>query len=128
MYTYTYVFVNPSYIYIYIFIIIIITLCHFHRFLRPPSPLISIVHPSRQIFNATSRINREPCLPTPPLGQDMTQGQFFKRSLSGLNSEFSFFKTSCLTKAKELSLSYYFTHSWRENNWIHTFPKFIITM
>ena len=29
-------------------------------------------------------------LPTPPLGQDMTQGQFFKRSLTGLNSEFSF--------------------------------------
>ena len=29
-------------------------------------------------------------LPTPPLGQDMTQGQFFKRSLAGLNSEFSF--------------------------------------
>ena len=29
-------------------------------------------------------------LPTPPLGQDMTQDQFFKRSLTGLNSEFSF--------------------------------------
>ena len=28
--------------------------------------------------------------PTPPLGQDMTQGQFFKRSLTGLISEFSF--------------------------------------
>ena len=28
--------------------------------------------------------------PTPPLGQDMTQGQFFKRGLTGLNSEFSF--------------------------------------
>ena len=27
---------------------------------------------------------------TPPLGQDMTQGQFFKRSLTVLNSEFSF--------------------------------------
>ena len=27
---------------------------------------------------------------TPLLGQDMTQGQFFKRSLTGLNSEFSF--------------------------------------
>ena len=25
---------------------------------------------------------------TPPLGQDMTQDQFFKRSLTGLNSEF----------------------------------------
>ena len=29
--------------------------------------------------------------PTPPLGQDMTQGQFFlKRSSTGFNSEFSF--------------------------------------
>ena len=28
--------------------------------------------------------------PTPPLGQDMTQGKLFKRSLTGLNSEFSF--------------------------------------
>ena len=46
-------------------------------------------------------------LPTPPLGQDMTQGQFFKRSLTGLNSEFSFFLTSCLTKAEEISLPYY---------------------
>ena len=29
-------------------------------------------------------------LPTLPLGQDTTQGQFFKQSLTGLNSEFSF--------------------------------------
>ena len=46
-------------------------------------------------------------LPTPPLGQDMTQGQFFKRSLTGFNSEFSFSKTCCLNKAEEPSLSYY---------------------
>ena len=32
----------------------------------------------------------DPIYPTPPLGKDMTQGQFFKRSLAGLNSEFSF--------------------------------------
>ena len=31
----------------------------------------------------------------------------FKRSLTGLNSEFSFSKTSCLTKAEEPSPSYY---------------------
>ena len=31
----------------------------------------------------------------------------FKQSLTGLNSEFSFSLTSCLTKAEELSLSYY---------------------
>ena len=35
-------------------------------------------------------IDHYPIYPTPPLGQDMTQGQFFKRSLTGLNSEFSF--------------------------------------
>ena len=31
----------------------------------------------------------------------------FKRSLTGLNSEFFFSKTCCLTKAEEPSLSYY---------------------
>ena len=31
-----------------------------------------------------------PIYPTPPLGQDITQGQFFKQSLTGLNSELSF--------------------------------------
>ena len=43
----------------------------------------------------------------PLLGQDMTHGQSFKPSLTGLNSEFSFSKTSCLTKAEEFSLPYY---------------------
>ena len=62
-------------------------------------------------------------LSTPPLGQDMTQDQ-----LTGLNSEFSFSKTSFLTKAEEPSLPYYFTHCWKENNWIHTFPKGISAM
>ena len=33
---------------------------------------------------------RDHIYPTPLLGQDMTQGQFFKRSLTGLNSKFSF--------------------------------------
>ena len=39
-----------------------------------------------------AQINKQndPIYPTPPLGQDMTQGQFFKRSLTGLNSELSF--------------------------------------
>ena len=45
-------------------------------------------------------------LPTPPLEQDMTQGQFFKRSLASLNSEFSFSLTSCLIKAEEPNLPY----------------------
>ena len=37
----------------------------------------------------------------------MTLGQFLKRSLTGLNSDFSFSETSCLTKAEEPSLPYY---------------------
>ena len=37
----------------------------------------------------------------------MIQGQFFKQHLTGLNSEFSFSLTSCLTKAEETSLPYY---------------------
>ena len=45
----------------------------------------------------------------------------FKRSLTGFNLEFSFSLTSCQIKAEEPSLSYYLL--WRENNWIHTFPK-----
>ena len=56
--------------------------------------------------------------PTPPLGQDMTQGQFF---IQVLNSEFSFSKT------EEPSLPYYLPIV-RENNWIHTFPKGISAM
>ena len=52
----------------------------------------------------------------------------FKRNLTDLNSEFSFSETSCLTKAEEPSLPYYFTHSLRENNWIHTFLKGISAM
>ena len=36
---------------------------------------------------------------------------------------FSFSLTSCLTKAKEPSLPYYFIHCKGENRWIPTFPK-----
>ena len=36
----------------------------------------------------------------------------FKRSLTGLNSEFSF------SKARRTQSALLFTHSWRENNWI----------
>ena len=46
-------------------------------------------------------------LPTPPLGQDMTQGQF----LNGVWQIWiqSFHSPSCLTKAEDHSLSYYLT-------------------
>ena len=51
--------------------------------------------PSHKQSNLDGQNNLEltrtdPIYPTPPLGQDMTQGQFLKRSLAGLNSEFSF--------------------------------------
>ena len=47
----------------------------------------------------------------------------FKWSLTGLNSEYFFSSTSCLTKAEDLQSVLLFTHSWKENNWIHTFPQ-----
>ena len=54
--------------------------------------------------------NREKCRiifsnPSAQAGCDTMSN--FKRSLTGLNSEFSFSQTSCLTKAKEPSLPYY---------------------
>ena len=52
----------------------------------------------------------------------------FKRSLTGLNSEFSFSQTSCLTKAEEPSLPYYLPIAGGGNDWIHTFPKGISKM
>ena len=52
----------------------------------------------------------------------------FKWSLTGLNSEFVFSCTGCLTKAEELSLPYYSPHNWRENNWIYIFSKVLSAM
>ena len=51
---------------------------------------------------------------------------FFKRRLTGLNSEFSFSYTSCLTKAEEPSLSYCLPIA--GGRIIHTFPKGISAM
>ena len=46
-------------------------------------------------------------LPNPSAREGYDTRSIFKRSLTGLNSEFFFSKTSCLTKAEEPSLSYY---------------------
>ena len=46
-------------------------------------------------------------LPNPSARSGYDTRSIFKRSLTGLNSEFSFSLTSCLTKAEEPSLSYY---------------------
>ena len=64
--------------------------------------------------------------PTPPLRQDMTQGQFFKQGLTGLNSEFSFSKTSCLTKAEEPSLPYYLPMGGERIIGFIPFPKVLV--
>ena len=48
----------------------------------------------------------------------MWHGSIFKRN----ELIFSFFYTSCHPKVKEHSQTNY--HSWRENSWIYTFPKF----
>ena len=49
----------------------------------------------------------------------------FKWSLTGLNSEFSFFKTNCVTRVKEPSLPYYFNMCLLIYN-ISTFKKFFV--
>ena len=48
-----------------------------------------------------------PYLPNPFARAGYDTRLIFKRSLIGLNSEFSFSCTSCLTKAEEISLTYY---------------------
>ena len=60
--------------------------------------------------NSEFRLNLTVCIiiftnPSARAGYDTRS--IFKWSLTGLNSEFSFSKTSCLTKAEEPSLSYY---------------------
>ena len=56
----------------------------------------------RTVINAPTTLFTDP---SAQAGYDTRS--IFKRSLTGLNSEFSFFQTSCLTKAEESSLSYY---------------------
>ena len=52
----------------------------------------------------------------------------FKRSLTGLNSEFSFSYTSCLTKAEEPSLFYYLPIAGGRIIGFMPFPKGISAM
>ena len=51
----------------------------------------------------------------------------FKRTITGLNSEFSFSHTSCLITVKETKSVLVFTHYW-ENFWVHIFPAGISDM
>ena len=50
----------------------------------------------------------------------------FMRSLRGLNSEFSFSQTSCLTKAEELSLSYYISIAGGRTFGFIPFPRVLV--
>ena len=61
------------------------------------------------IWNGYLQENEQLSIFTNPSARawDLTRS-IFKRSLTGLNSEFSFSLTRCLTKAEEISLPYYF--------------------
>ena len=50
----------------------------------------------------------------------------FKRSLTGLNSEFSFSQTSCLTKAEEPNLSSYLPIAWGRIIGFIPFPRVLV--
>ena len=52
----------------------------------------------------------------------------FKWSLTGLNSEFFLLLDKLPHQGWRNQSVLLFTHSWRENNWIHTFPKGISAM
>ena len=60
-------------------------------------------------------------LPSPSARAGCDTGLIFKQSLTGFDSDFSFSKNGCLTKAEEPSLPSY----WRESKRIHIFPKSI---
>ena len=81
------------YIYIYIYICVCVCVCVYE--------VILFTNPSARAGYNTRSI--------------------FKWSLTGLNSEFSFSWTSC--QGWRTQSVHLFTHSWRENSRIHTFPK-----
>ena len=73
------------------------------------------------------RIEQSIDLPIPPSQTECYIRSFFKRTKAGLNSEFSFFYSRFLTKAKDASLPYYLPIAGEEKRWIHDFPKSIST-
>ena len=66
--------------------------------------------------------------PTPPNEQNMTQGQFFKRSLTCLIQSFSSPKLVAISRLKIPLCPNILHHSKSGNSWIHSFPKDISTM
>ena len=67
-----------------------------------------------------------PYLPNPSARAGYETRSIFKQSLTGLNSEFSFSYTSCLTKAEELSLSYYLPIAGRRIIRFIPFPRVLV--
>ena len=65
-------------------------------------------------------------LPNPSARAGYDTRSIFKRSLTGLNSEFSFSYTSCLTKAEEHSLPYYLPIAGRRIIGFIPFPRVLV--
>ena len=65
-------------------------------------------------------------LPTSPQKQDVTLAQFFKQSLTGLNSKFSFSKNGCHTKFEEPNLPNYLPLSGGKIVGFIPFPKVLL--
>ena len=61
---------------------------------------------------------------TPPLEQNVTQGQFFKLSLTGFKNIFLHLNQLPYQGLRAQSAQL-FNYSWRENPWIHTFLKIL---
>ena len=67
-------------------------------------------------------IHKDVIFTTPPHEQDATRGQFFKRNLTGSNSDF-FFVERLPYQGWRAQFALLFTHKWKANNWIYTFSK-----
>ena len=78
------------------------------------------------IFAAYLNLSIYPYLPNPSARAGYDTSSNFKRSLSGLNSEFSFSQTSCLTKAEKPSLPYYLPITERRIIGFIPFPRVLV--
>ena len=65
-------------------------------------------------------------LPNPSARAGYDTRSILKRSFTGLNSEFSFSSTSCLTKAEEPSLPYYLPIAGGRINGFILFPRVLV--
>ena len=83
---------------------------------------ISVLSKSSDVF----RVLVLSYLPNPSARAGYDTRSIFKRSLTGLNSEFSFSETCCLAEAEETVCPT--IYSWREINWTYTFPNYISAM